>query len=1022
MLFMSDSQKKSFSFASKYDWQQKIRHSIQASQTLSPFSLVGPEDSGLLSPISLHLEEIKVHSWDLIEFITLYDLPKSITLAQEAYTGGAKSIWFVSAQIPDKSTQKHLTDSLPGIPIHFCQQPTISSKKLFDKALWEALEHDTHLMLSINTPVPASSEELLAAFALKLAAIAERLKKHPENPAVYLQKIILCRTPDQDMIAEAAFIEVLRHLWYQILTPHFGSAVSPPRLHTQLPFDSGFSESLVANTCKAIVSASCGTDSIGFSFPKSGHYDPVARRAARNLVNILREEAFLTAVKNPLAGSYTLAALSQQLLEATHSLLRKENVDLAEVTPSSAIAPTALYTTPEGIELKNYYTHSDRPILYDTGYSAGIAPFLRGPYASMYLQKPWTIRQYAGFSTAQESNIFYQNNLKAGQMGLSVAFDLPTHRGYDSDHIRVAGDVGKAGVAIDTVEDMKKLFHQIPLDKMSVSMTMNGAVLPVMAFYIVAAEEQGILPSQLSGTIQNDILKEYLVRNTYIYPPEASIRIVADIFQYCSVHMPRFNSISISGYHIHEAGAPADLELAYTLADGLEYVRTGIRAGIPIDQFAPRLSFFWGIGMNFFMEVAKLRAGRFLWATLMKDFEPADEKSLLLRTHCQTSGWSLTSQEPYNNIGRTTLEAVAAVLGGTQSLHTNAYDEALALPSEESARIARDTQLYLQQHSGLCQYIDPLGGSYYVEYLTGQLIEKALAHIQEIEAYGGMTKAIEAGIPKARIEAAAARKQGRIDSGKDTIIGVNKYRTTKHTPVELLEVDQDKVRREQTSRLAEIRLQRSSDTVEEALKALTECAAGGEGNLLELAIHAARHRATLGEISSALEKIYGRYQATSSTVSGIYKQEMNNQELVQKVLARTQIFVEENGRRPRMLVAKMGQDGHDRGAKLIAGGFSDLGFDVDLGPLFSMPEEVARQALENDVHIVGISSLAAGHKTLIPQLIQLLHEAGRDDILVVAGGIIPEKDYPFLYASGVAAIFGPGTILAEAALDLLDKL
>lgn len=656
------------------------------------------------------------------------------------------------------------------------------------------------------------------------------------------------------------------------------------------------------------------------------------------------------------------------------------------------------------------------------GFGAGIPPFLRGPYSSMYLTRPWTIRQYAGFSTAEESNAFYRRNLAAGQKGLSVAFDLATHRGYDSDHERVVGDVGKAGVAIDSVEDMKILFDQIPLDQMSVSMTMNGAVLPIMAFFIVAAREQGVSEELLDGTIQNDILKEFMVRNTYIYPPGPSMRIIADIFSYASRKMPRFNSISISGYHMHEAGATADIELAYTLSDGLEYVRTGLKAGLQIDDFAPRLSFFWGIGMNHFMEIAKMRAGRMLWAKLIKQFQPKSAKSLMLRTHCQTSGWSLTEQDPYNNITRTSVEALAAVLGGTQSLHTNALDEAIALPTDFSARIARNTQLYLQHETGITHATDPWAGSYYVENLTKELANKAWALIEEIEGLGGMAKAIETGIPKMRIEEAAARKQSRIDAGKEIITGVNMFRVEEKNELDILEVDNSRVRETQIHRLEEIRKTRNQKRVEKTLDALSEAAKGGTGNLLELAVEAAKERATLGEISMALEKVYGRYQATIRSISGVYKSEVKDNQEIDKARKLADEFASIAGRRPRILVAKMGQDGHDRGAKVISTGFADIGFDVDIGPLFQTPSEVAKQALENDVHVLGISSLAGGHKTLVPQVIEELKKAEREDIMVVAGGVIPQKDYPFLYDKGVAAIFGPGTRIPAAAEEILHIL
>ncbi|MEQ9468506.1 MAG: methylmalonyl-CoA mutase [Ekhidna sp.] len=655
------------------------------------------------------------------------------------------------------------------------------------------------------------------------------------------------------------------------------------------------------------------------------------------------------------------------------------------------------------------------------GFSAGAPPFLRGPYATMYTSRPWTIRQYAGFSTAEESNAFYRRNLAAGQKGLSVAFDLATHRGYDSDNPRVKGDVGKAGVAIDSVEDMKILFDQIPLDKMSVSMTMNGAVIPVMAFFIVAAEEQGVPPELLTGTIQNDILKEFMVRNTYIYPPAQSMRIIADIFKFSSQRMPKFNSISISGYHMHEAGATAELEMAFTLADGLEYVRTGIEAGINIDSFAPRLSFFWGIGMNFFTEIAKMRAARVIWSRLIKDFDPKDEKSMALRTHSQTSGYSLTAQDPYNNVARTTIEALAAALGHTQSLHTNALDEAIALPTDFSAKIARNTQIYLQEETNISKVVDPMGGSREVEKLTDELIRKSWKIIQEVEEMGGMSKAIEAGYPKMKIEEAAAQKQARIDSGQEAIIGVNKFITDEKTEIELLEVDNDQVRKKQVERINRIKSERDEEKVQKSLENLEE-GARGNGNLLELAIEAARERATLGEISLALEKVFGRFQATNRTISGVYSSAIKNNEDFKKALELSDKFEEYDGRRPRIMIAKMGQDGHDRGAKVIATSFADLGFDVDIGPLFQTPEEVAKQAIENDVHIVGASSLAGGHKTLIPELIEELKKQGRGDILVVAGGIIPENDHEELFSKGVSDIFGPGTIISQAAIKILNKL
>jgi len=683
---------------------------------------------------------------------------------------------------------------------------------------------------------------------------------------------------------------------------------------------------------------------------------------------------------------------------------------------------TASFTTAEDIEVKSSYSKEDLDDVTHLDFVAGIAPNLRGPYSTMYVRRPWTIRQYAGFSTAEESNAFYRRNLAAGQKGLSVAFDLATHRGYDSDHERVVGDVGKAGVAIDSVEDMKILFDQIPLDKMSVSMTMNGAVLPIMAFYIVAAEEQGVNPAQLAGTIQNDILKEFMVRNTYIYPPTPSMKIISDIFEYTSANMPKFNSISISGYHMQEAGATCDIELAYTLADGLEYIRKGLAAGMDIDTFAPRLSFFWAIGMNHFMEIAKMRAARMLWAKLVKQFNPKNPKSLSLRTHCQTSGWSLTEQDPFNNVARTCIEAAAAAFGGTQSLHTNALDEAIALPTDFSARIARNTQIYLQEETKITKTVDPWAGSYYVEKLTHEIANKAMQLIEEVEELGGMTKAIEAGIPKMRIEEAAARKQARIDSGQDVIVGVNKYRLKKEDPLHILEVDNQTVRNSQLARLDELKKNRNTAEVTEALQKLTDAASSGEENLLALAVDAARKRATLGEISDAMESVFGRYKAQIKSFSGVYSKEIKDDSSFQKAKEMAAKFAEMEGRQPRIMIAKMGQDGHDRGAKVVATGYADVGFDVDIGPLFQTPAEAAKQAMENDVHILGVSSLAAGHKTLVPQVIAELKKYGREDIMVIVGGVIPHQDYEFLFEAGAVAVFGPGTKISDAAIRLLEIL
>ena len=680
------------------------------------------------------------------------------------------------------------------------------------------------------------------------------------------------------------------------------------------------------------------------------------------------------------------------------------------------------FNTAETIDLKSRYSKSDLESLEHLDFPAGKAPFLRGPYSTMYVQRPWTIRQYAGFSTAEDSNDFYKRNLKAGQKGLSVAFDLPTHRGYDSDHDRVVGDVGKAGVAIDSVEDMKLLFNEIPLNKMSVSMTMNGAVLPIMAFYIVAAQEQGVKLEDLSGTIQNDILKEFMVRNTYIYPPEDSMKIVSDIFEYTSKHMPKFNSISISGYHMQEAGATADIELAYTLANGLEYIRKGLKAGLDIDTFAPRLSFFWGIGMNHFMEIAKLRAARMLWAKIVKEFNPKNPKSLALRTHCQTSGWSLTEQDPFNNVARTCIEATAAIFGGTQSLHTNALDEAIALPTDFSARIARNTQLYLQKETKITKTVDPWAGSYYIEKLTQEIAEKAWSHIKEVESLGGMTSAIKSGVPKLRIEEAAARKQARIDSSQDIIVGVNKFQLKTEDLLCILEVDNELVRAQQIDRLKHIKSTRDIKKIKNILENLTKAASDGSENLLALAVEAARLRATLGEISDALEQKFGRYKAETKTFSGVYSKEIKNDVSFEKAKKLANQFSKNEGRRPRIMIAKMGQDGHDRGAKVVATGYADLGFDVDIGPLFQTAEEAAKQAVENDVHILGVSSLSGGHKTLVPKVIDALKAYGRDDIMVIVGGVIPKQDYRYLFDAGTIAVFGPGTKISDTAISVLEIL
>jgi methylmalonyl-CoA mutase len=850
-----------------------------------------------------------------------------------------------------------------------------------------------------------------------------------------------------DLFAEAARIRAFRSAWAMVVDEfdpaHDCSHNTWIQAVVHYPKDVGSPhENVIRATLQAFSAIAGGCDGLTIPAPVLPEGDVLARRIVRNIHNLLRDESFLARVADPLGGSYTVEKLTAVM---AGQCADPANGSALQGATDNRQATTDNLANREEIPLKSFYTRVDLDGMEHLNFAAGIPPYLRGPYGSMYAIRPWTIRQYAGFSTAEASNAFYRRNLAAGQMGLSVAFDLATHRGYDSDHPRVKGDVGKAGVAISSVEDMKILFDSIPLDKMSVSMTMNGAVLPIMAFFIVAAEEQGVDPALLQGTIQNDILKEFMVRNTYIYPPGPSMRIVGDIFSYCAKKMPKFNCISISGYHMHEAGAPADLELAYTLADGIEYVRTGIAAGMEVDEFAGRLSFFWGIGMDLFMEVAKMRAGRLLWAKMLKEVGATSPKSLALRTHCQTSGWSLTAQDPFNNIARTTVEALAAVLGGTQSLHTNSLDEAIALPTDFSAKIARDTQLYLQKNAGITKWIDPLGGSYYVESLTHELVHKAWARIKEVEELGGMSKAIETGLPKMRIEEAAAKRQARIDTGKDKIIGVNAFVTDDETKMELLEVDNTAVRESQIARLVKMKAGRDEQAVKEALEALTKAAQVGsreslsresspvgthdsrlptpDSNLLELAVIAARHRATLGEISDALEKAYGRYHAVQRTISGVYSAESMQDPEMKEAMRLADEFAKAEGRRPRILVAKMGQDGHDRGAKVIATSFADIGFDVDIGPLFQTPQEVAKQAIENDVHVLGISSLAGGHKTLVPEVIKELRETyDRGDILVVAGGVIPPNDYDFLKQAGCFDVYGPGTKIPVAAKGIIEAL
>lgn len=875
--------------------------------------------------------------------------------------------------------------------------------------------------ICVNTTLLKNSEPVAqVSEALKLASRFVIALKESGQTA---DSIFFRYRFGSDFYLNLCGLRALKQGWYNILQTN-NLPLSEPFIIVETPDfagDAGVEHNLIRATTMAFAAISGGAS----LFLVRGLGDlptqvaGFAQRMNRNTQLLLTKESFTHQVNDPGKGAFFIEALTREILNKVGSNAVKHFYEVSYGQTHPAIGKIE---TAEGITLESAYAKMPVEAANIKDFGAGVPPYLRGPYGTMYLQKPWTIRQYAGFSTATDSNAFYRRNLANGQMGLSVAFDLATHRGYDSDHPRVTGDVGMAGVAIDSVEDMKILFDGIPLDKMSVSMTMNGAVIPIMAFYIVAAEEQAVTPQQLSGTIQNDILKEFMVRNTFIYPPAPSMRLVRDIISYTAANMPKFNSISISGYHMHEAGATADIELAYTLADGLEYVRAGLSAGLNIDDFAPRLSFFWGIGMNIFKEIAKMRAGRLIWSKLIQQFNPKNEKSMALRTHCQTSGWSLTEQDPYNNVMRTTAEALAAVFGGTQSLHTNALDEAIALPTDYSAGIARDTQKYIAGESHITAAVDPWGGSYYVEHLTAELAEKAWNLIQEIEALGGMTKAIETGLPKLKIEESATRKQARIDSGKDIIVGVNSFRFKDDAPLEVLSIDNNEVRRQQIERLEQIKSTRNTVEVEAALEALTLGAGKPDVNILELAVDAARKRATLGEISSALEKVFGRYQPQIRTLSGVFKNELNMDEFFTKALALSDKFAQQDGRRPRILVAKMGQDGHDRGVKVIATAFADLGFDVDIGPLFQTPAEVARQAVENDVHCLGISSLAGGHKTLIPEVIQALKAAGREDIIMIAGGVIPSKDYDALYKAGTHFIFGPGTIISKAACDILEMM
>ncbi len=1000
-----------FDSVSSKDWQEKISldlkgKNIEALDSVTEGVLIKPFYHSDNSPRNEPLASSS--HWEIIQQIDCSDIKKANKDALHALANGATGLCFVKPH--------NLKTLLKNILIQYIR---IDFKDYSNNIVkeWEQLVEDRKLD-SVNIKGSFHGQEkgnlpnyFYHSIQIKGESPKEQIKdafeKSKENEnAQFIFEI------ESNYFFEIAKLRAFRILYQETYNkqPFIQAITSLKNKEKENPYTnilrtSTESMSAIFGGCDALI-----VQAFDASFNRPNDF---SNRIARNQQNILQQESYLDKVQDPSAGSYYIESLTMEFLKEYS--IKNSSIECKNLNKK--------WMTPEQIEIQAIYNSSDTKKLDHLNFIAGLSPNLRGPYSTMYVSRPWTIRQYAGFSTAEESNAFYKRNLAGGQKGLSVAFDLATHRGYDSDHKRVEGDVGKAGVAIDSIKDMNLLFDQIPLDKMSVSMTMNGAVLPIMAFYIVAAEEQGVDSKELIGTIQNDILKEFMVRNTYIYPPQHSMRIISDIFEYTSKNMPKFNSISISGYHMQEAGATADIELAYTLADGLEYIRTGLKTGMNIDDFAPRLSFFWGIGMNHFMEIAKMRAARMLWAKIVKQFNPKNPKSLALRTHCQTSGWSLTEQDPFNNITRTCVEAMAAVMGGTQSLHTNALDEAIALPTDFSAKIARDTQIYLQKEIGICDTVDPWGGSYYIEKLTHDIANKAWDLIQEVEKLGGMAKAIETGLPKMRIEEAAARKQARIDSKKDTIVGVNAFKLDKEDDnLDILEVNNTSVRNAQLNRLKELKEERNQVLVYKSLEAITKSCENGQGNLLDLAVQAARNRATLGEISLACEKAFGRYQAQNRSISGVYKMEIDNNPHFKKAQELTDTYAEVGGRRPRIMVAKMGQDGHDRGAKVVATSFADLGFDVDMGPLFQTPAEAAKQAVENDVHILGISSLAAGHKTLVPQVIAELKKLNREDILVIAGGVIPQQDYSYLYEAGVSGIFGPGTVIAEAAIDILEKL
>ncbi len=1031
----------SFEKITKADWLEKVKNDLKG-KTMDSLNF---EVNGISCDPFAHAEDLKSkklpipknqQSWEFTEFILVHATEKTNRKALEALRMGANCLeFYLKKPLTYNQVRKLLRRiNLEYISVvfsgvfegeemlshlkEFCQ----NNDQDFDKtniAFRNKISASDHKIKDCCFEV--RTNYLYQAFTkLYFTFVGEEDQK--SNPDRIWFKVI----GNEDYLQNICSIRALRKALFYIAERQNISNYVPfiefafERNHEDINTDR------IAQATQAAAGIMGGADRISLENDLEASWDRHDNRISRNISHLYELESYLSRVCDPFAGSYFVEKLTNEILEDQWNIFVKQTGCNLKYEENLALQPEmfsgGLFKTAEEVDVKNFYTNEDIDGLDHNGYVSGIAPFLRGPYSSMYAGRPWTIRQYAGFSTAEDSNAFYRRNLAQGQKGLSVAFDLATHRGYDSDHPRVKGDVGMAGVAIDSVEDMKVLFDQIPLDQMSVSMTMNGAVIPIMAFYIVAAQEQGAELKELKGTIQNDILKEFMVRNTYIYPPIASMRIVGDIFKYTAQNMPKFNSISISGYHMHEAGATAPIELAYTLADGLEYIRKGLESGLAIDEFAPRLSFFWGIGMNHFVEIAKMRAARVLWAKLVKQFNPSNPKSMMLRTHCQTSGWSLTAQDPFNNIARTTIEALSAVMGGTQSLHTNSLDEAIALPTDFSAKIARDTQKYIQDKTGITRVVDPYGGSYYLEYLTDQIAQKAWNLIEEVEELGGMTKAIEKGLPKMRIEESAAKKQARIDSGIDQIIGVNVFKVKEEKEIDVLEIDNDKVREGQIQRLQKLKSERNKDRVNEALEEIRICAQSGKGNLLDLAVNAAKERATLGEISLALEEEFGRYVANNQTIQGVYAKEIKTDQSFNTAMQLSDQFAKLEGRRPRIMVAKLGQDGHDRGAKVIATSFADLGFDVDIGPLFQTPEEAAKQAIENDVHILGISSLAAGHKTLVPETISCLKEMGRGDIMVVCGGVIPPQDYEYLYDANVAGIFGPGTIISEAASGILRLL